>query len=291
MHERDDGTASLRRGADEWETRGQEPPRAEGCVLLVLPSSFEEGLGLIAQRPPLAVGQWVAILRREGYTAHWIPASAIEDGPYAGGIVVLATRPDDGRHYIAVPPEAVPALAGVLSPQDYRRVQEDLRALRKGDELGAVRVLEEDGTGANAEGGTARRGSRAGSVGEDDDTAPAAFQPVTVFWLDAVAWRERHIVVPVHAPIEVGAWARTIRAGRMRVTLPPRGQPLPQDGPCPGGYVVEVDDAEGHRYFALPSEAWAVAVDLACVNPHNGASQAGEAREMGRRDDEREEGD
>ncbi len=123
MHERDDSRRGARGGADERETRGQEPPRAEGCVLLVLPSAFEEGLGLIPQRPPIAVGQWTAILRREGYTAHWMPASAIEDGPYAGGIVVMATRPDDGRHYIAVPPEAVHALAGVLSPQDYRRAE------------------------------------------------------------------------------------------------------------------------------------------------------------------------
>ncbi len=272
MHERDDSRRGARGGADERGSRGQEPPREEGCVLLVLPSSFEEGLGLVAQRPPLAVDQWVAILRREGYTVHWIPASAIEDGPYAGGIVVMATRFDDGRHYIAVPPEAVHALAGVLSPQDYQRVQEDLQALRAGGVLDNVRVLEEDGTGANAEDETARRGSRVGSVG-DDDAAPAAFQPVTVFWLDAVAWRERHSVVPVHDPIAVSAWARTIRSSRMRVTLPPRGQSLPQDGPCPGGYVVEVDDAEGHRYFALPREAWAVAVDLARGSPQGGAGE------------------
>jgi len=245
-------------------------------MLLVLPSAFEEGLGLLPQRPPLAVDRWVAILRREGYTAHWMPASAIEDGPYAGGIVVMATRPDDGRHYIAVPPEAVHALAGVLSPDDYRRVQEDLQALRKGsdlDDLGSV---------------DASQGTRSGSV-SDDGAAPAAFQPVTVFWLDAVAWRERRVAVPVHDPIAVGAWARTIRAGQMRVTLPPQGQPLPPDGPCPGGYVVEVDDAEGHRYFALPREAWAVAVDLARASTQG---RAGEAyRERSERDDEREEGD
>ncbi len=276
MHERDDSRRGARGGADERERGGQEPPRAEGCVLLVLPSSFEEGLGLIAQRPPLAVGQWVAILRHEGYTVHWIPASAIEDGPYAGGIMVMATRPDDGRHYIAVPPEAVHALAGVLSPGDYRRVQEDLQALRRGgdlDDLGSV---------------DASQGTRSGSVG-DNDAAPAAFQPVTVFWLDAVAWRERHIVVPVHDPIAVGTWARTIRAGQMRVTLPSRGQPLPPDGPCPGGHVVEVDDAEGHRYFALPCEAWAVAVDLARASPQGSAGEA--HRERGERDDEQEEGD
>ncbi len=274
MQDRDDGYRGAQRGVDEQETRGQEPPRAEGCVLLVLPSSFEEGLGLIAQRPPLAVGQWTAILRREGYTAHWIPASAIEDGPYAGGIVVLATRHDDGRHYIAVPPEAVHTLAGVLSPQDYRRVQEDLQALREGGDLDAL------------ESGDASQGTRSGSVG-DDDAAPVAFQPVTVFWLDAVAWRERHVAVPVHDPIAVGAWARTIRAGQMRVTLPPRGQPLTQDGPCPGGYVVEVDDAEGHRYFALPREAWAVAVDLARANTQGGAGET--HRERGEKDDEQEE--
>jgi len=275
MHERDDSRRGTRGGADERERGGQESPRAEGCVLLVLPSSFEEGLGLLPQRPPLAVDQWAAILRREGYTAHWIPASAIEDGPYAGGIVVMATRPDDGRHYIAVPPEAIPALVGVLSPQDYRRVQEDLRALREGGALDDM------------ENGNAPQGPRGGSVG-DEDAAPAAFQPVTVFWLDAVAWRERHVAIPVHDPIAVGAWARTIRSGQMRVTLPPQGQPLPQDGPCPGGYVVEVDDAEGHRYFALPGEAWAVAVDLARASPQGGAGEIGE---MSQRDDEREEGD
>ncbi len=275
MHERDDSRRGARGGADERETRGQEPPREEGCVLLVLPSAFEEGLGLLPQRPPIAVGQWTAILRREGYTAHWIPASAIEDGPYVGGIVVMATRPDDGRHYIAVPPEAVHALAGVLSPQDYRRVQEDLQALRS-----------RDGDLEDAEGRDVPQGTRSGSVG-DEDAAPAAFRPVTVFWLDAVAWRERHIVVPVHDPIAVGAWARTIRSGRMRVTLPPRGQPLPQDGPCPGGYVVEVDDAEGHRYFALPREAWAVAVDLARASPQDGAGET--HRERGERNDEQRE--
>jgi len=280
MQAKDDGYRGAQRGVDEQETRGQEPPRAEGCVLLVLPSSFEEGLGLIAQRPPLAVGQWTAILRREGYTAHWMPASAIEDGPYSGGIVVMATRHDDGRHYIAVPPEAVPALAGVLSPDDYRRVQEDLQALRAGDRRDDVEGLGEERMHS--------RPSRGGSVG-DDDAAPAAFRPVTVFWLDAVAWRERHVAIPVHDPIAVGAWARTIRAGRMRVTLPPRGQPLPHDGPCPGGYVVEVDDAEGHRYFALPREAWAVAVDLARASPQGGAGEA--YRERSEKDDEQEEGD
>ncbi len=276
MQERDDGRrGGTRAGSDYRVERGQEPPRVEGCVLLVLPSAFEEGLGLLPQRPPLAVEHWVAILRREGYTAHWMPVSAIEDGPYAGGIVVMATRPDDGRHYIAVPPEAVHALAGVLSPQDYRRVQEDLQALGKGGDL--------DDLGS----GDASQGTRSGSV-SDDDAASPAFRPVTVFWLDAVAWRERHIVVPVHDPIAVGAWARTIRAGRMRVTLPPRGQPLPPDGPCPGGYVVEVDDAEGHRYFALPREAWAVAVDLARASPQGSAGEIEETRE---RDDEQEEGD
>ncbi len=274
MQDRDDG----QRGVDERGKGSQEPPRAEGCVLPVLPSSFEEGLGLIAERAPLAVELWAAVLRREGYTAHWIPVSAIEDGPYAGGIVVLATRPDDGRHYIAVPPEAVHALAGVLSPQDYRRVQEDLRALRAGDRQDDVEGLGEERMHS--------RHSRGGSVG-DDDAAPAPFRPVTVFWLDAVAWRERHIAVPVHDPIAVGAWARTIRSERMRVTLPLRGQPLPQDSPCPGGYVVEVDDAEGHRYFALPPEAWAVAVDLARASPQDGAGEA--HRESGEGDDERRE--
>jgi len=280
MHERDDSRRGAHGGADERERESQEPPRVEGCVLLVLPSSFEEGLGLLPQRPPLAVDQWVAILRREGYTAHWIPASAIEDGPYAGGIVVMATRPDDGRHYIAVPPEAVHALVGVLSPQDYRRVQVDLRALRVGDRRDDVEGLGEEKMYS--------RPSRGGSMG-DDDAAPAAFRPVTVFWLDALAWRERHVAVPVHDPIAVGAWARTIRSGRMRVTLPPQGQPLPQDGPCPGGYVVEVDDAEGHRYFTLPREAWAVAVDLARASTQGSAGER--LRERSERDDEWEEGD
>jgi len=274
MQDRDDGYRGALGGVDQRGRGSQEPPRAEGCVLLVLPSAFEEGLGLLPQRPPLAVDRWVAILRREGYTAHWIPASAIEDGPYAGGIVVMATRPDDGRHYIAVPPEAVHALAGVLSPDDYRRVQEDLQALREGsdlDDLGSVDTSQ---------------GTRSGSV-SDDDAAPAAFQAVTVVWLDAVAWRERHVAVPVHDPIAVGAWARTIRSGRMRVTLPPRGQSLPQDGPCPGGYVVEVDDAEGHRYFAVPREAWAVAVDLAS---RESTGRRGEThRERGERNDEQRE--
>ena len=149
-------------------------------MLLVLPSSFKEGLGLIAERAPLAVEVWAVVLRREGYTVHWMPASAIEDGPYAGGIVVMATRHDDGRHYLAVPPEAEHALAGVLSPDDYLRVQEDLQALRKGgdlDDLGSV---------------DASQGTRSGSV-SDDDAASAAFRPVTVFWLDAVAWRERRV--------------------------------------------------------------------------------------------------
>ncbi len=281
MQDRDDGYRGAQRGVDERGRGSQEPPRAEGCVLLVLPSLFEEGLGLVAERAPLAVDRWAAVLRREGYTAHWMPASAIEDGPYSGGIVVMATRHDDGRHYIAVPPEVVPALAGVLSPDDYRRVQEDLRALREGDDLeGDPRPV--------GKGTAAPLGPRAGSVGEDDAT-PGAFQPVTVVWLDAVAWRERRAAMPVHEPIEVGAWARTIRSGRMRVTLPPRGQPLPQDGPCPGGYVVEVDDAEGHRYFALPGDAWAVAVDLARASTQGGVGET--HREKGERDDEREEGE
>jgi hypothetical protein len=74
------------------------------------------------------VDEWLIVMRRGRYVVSWIPAGAIEEGPYRGGSVVEVDVRGD-RAYVAVPPEALDALAEVMSAQEYQMLGEDVAAL------------------------------------------------------------------------------------------------------------------------------------------------------------------
>ncbi len=213
-----------------------ETPRAEGSVLWLLPTAWESALELRAQDAPIPMEAWIAETTKGGYGVRWMPESTLDDGPYAGGIVVAAEG-DGGRHYFAVPPELVERLAEVMPAADYRRVRADLEELHGRDINGAT--------------------------GAETPADNSTFKTVAVLWIDAEIWMDRGAVVPVHAPIPTDEWARVIRDGAMRVALPAHPRGLSDTTPCPGGVVVTVDDEEGRRYFAVPRAAWGVARDLA----------------------------
>ncbi len=67
---------------------------------------------------PLPVAEWLASLPEEGLTLKVLPVSLIAGGPCGGGHVLLAESWGD-RIYFAVPPAAIPALAGHLPPDEY----------------------------------------------------------------------------------------------------------------------------------------------------------------------------
>jgi len=230
------------RTMDRMQTRaaaGQQrdaTPRAEGSVLWLLPAAWENDLELRAQESPIPMENWIAETTKGGYTVQWMPESTIDDGPYAGGIVVGATALSS-HHYFAVPPELVGRLAEVMPAVEYQRVRDDLDELHGRDINGAT--------------------------GAETPADNSSFKPVKVLWIDAAAWTDRGAVVPVHAPIPTDEWARVIRDGAMRVALPAHPRGLSDTTPCPGGVVVTVDDDEGRRYFAVPRAAWGVARDLA----------------------------
>ncbi len=106
----------------------EETPRVEGHVLLLLPASYEGSRELRPQRDPIPVEEWRTVMRRGHYMASWIPAGAIEEGPYQGGSVVEVDVGGD-RAYVAVPPEALDILAEVMSAQEYQMLREDVAAL------------------------------------------------------------------------------------------------------------------------------------------------------------------
>jgi hypothetical protein len=103
-------------------------PRREGHVLLLLPTPYEGSRELRPQRVPIPVDEWLIVMRRGRYVVSWIPAGAIEEGPYRGGSVVEVDVRGD-RAYVAVPPEALDALAEVMSAQEYQMLGEDVAAL------------------------------------------------------------------------------------------------------------------------------------------------------------------
>ena len=69
--------------------------------------------------PRWPVSEWLELARQWGLTLRVLPISLIGgDGPYAGGHVLLAEAWAD-RLYFAVPPAALPALAGHLPADEY----------------------------------------------------------------------------------------------------------------------------------------------------------------------------
>jgi len=99
---------------------GEEP-----TVWWIVPSAWEDELEVLPQHDPIPLRQWLAILREWGMAVVTLPyQSRIEGGPTDGGRVV-AVEADNGRHFFAVPPAALPALRGLLSDAAYARLLAD----------------------------------------------------------------------------------------------------------------------------------------------------------------------
>jgi len=69
--------------------------------------------------------QWLTILREWGMAVVTLPYQRkIAGGPADGGRVV-AVEADNGRHYFALPPAALPALRGLVPDAAYARLLAD----------------------------------------------------------------------------------------------------------------------------------------------------------------------
>jgi len=102
---------------------GEEP-----TVWWIVPSAWEDELEVLPQHDPIPLRQWLAILREWGMDVVTLPyQSAIVGGSADGGRVV-AVEADNGRHFFALPPAALPALRSLLSDADYDRLLADAEA-------------------------------------------------------------------------------------------------------------------------------------------------------------------
>ncbi len=97
----------------------------EPTVLWIVGSAWEDELEVLPQHDPIPLRQWLAILREWDMEIVTLPyQSEIAGGPADGGRVV-AVEADNGRHYFALPPAALPALRGLLSDAAYDRLLAD----------------------------------------------------------------------------------------------------------------------------------------------------------------------
>ena len=115
---------------NERETEEGVPmePRADGAepeVYWIVPRAWEDELAVeVVRGVPLR--QWLAILREWGMAVVVLPyQGGIVGGPADGGRVV-AVEADNGRHYFALPPAALPALQGLVPDAAYRRLLADV---------------------------------------------------------------------------------------------------------------------------------------------------------------------
>ncbi len=69
--------------------------------------------------------QWLAILREWDMAVVTLPYQGGIAGGAADGGRVVAVEADNGRHYFALPPAALPALRGLVSDADYDRLLAD----------------------------------------------------------------------------------------------------------------------------------------------------------------------
>jgi len=93
-------------------------------VYWIVPRAWEDALAVeVVRGVPLR--QWLAILREWDMVVVTLPyQGGIAGGPADGGRVV-AVEADNGRHYFALPPAALPALRGLVSAADYDRLLAD----------------------------------------------------------------------------------------------------------------------------------------------------------------------
>jgi len=102
-------------------------PTSDGIepeVYWIVPRAWEDELAVeVVRGVPLR--QWLTILREWDMDVVTLPyQGGIAGGPADGGRVV-AVEADNGRHYFALPPAALPALRGLLSDAAYAQMLAD----------------------------------------------------------------------------------------------------------------------------------------------------------------------
>ncbi len=97
--------------------------RPDAEVLWIVPKAWEDELTVIVMRS-ITVAAWRRIVDDGGMTVAVEPESRIVGGPAAGGHVVRVDG-EDGLHYFALPPAALPALRGLVSDAAYDRLLTD----------------------------------------------------------------------------------------------------------------------------------------------------------------------
>src|SRR5207245_1347857 len=85
------------------------------------PWAWDRELELVPlDRPPEPVASWLGLIHAQGWRIALLPEDArIAGGPCDGGHVV-AVETGEGRQFAALPPAALPALAGEIPAADYR---------------------------------------------------------------------------------------------------------------------------------------------------------------------------
>jgi hypothetical protein len=93
-------------------------------VYWIVPRAWEDELAVqVVRGVPLR--QWLAILREWDMVVVTLPYQGGIAGGAADGGRVVAVEADNGRHYFALPPAALPALRGLVSDADYDRLLAD----------------------------------------------------------------------------------------------------------------------------------------------------------------------
>ncbi len=99
----------------------------EPTVLWIVPSAWEDELEVLPQHDPIPLRQWLAILREWGMDLVTLPYQSRITGGLADGGRVVAVEADNGRHYFALPPAALPALRDLVPGADYDRLLADAK--------------------------------------------------------------------------------------------------------------------------------------------------------------------
>ncbi len=112
-------------------TKSEEGPPMEPTydgtepeVYWIVPRAWEDELAVeVVRGVPLR--QWLAILREWDMEIVTLPyQGGIAGGPADGGRVIVVEA-DNGRHYFALPPAALPALRGLVPDAAYDRLLAD----------------------------------------------------------------------------------------------------------------------------------------------------------------------
>lgn len=99
-------------------------------VLWLIPNAWEEERRILPQYAPIPFDVWIRIVRDEGLHIRRLAESKIAGGPCDQGHVI-AVDSDDDTNLFALPPEAIPALSGLLSMSDHAILlrQSDVQAV------------------------------------------------------------------------------------------------------------------------------------------------------------------